>query len=66
MPNSNSFLESETEQLPAKKAKLYCDTLSSHQYVNYIFIFIMEVCIYLCIKPMYIWSVLSAGKCNNL
>ena len=31
-----------------------------------IFIFIIEVRIYLRIKPVYIWSVLSAGKCNNL
>ena len=31
-----------------------------------IFIFIIEVCVYLRIKPVYIWSVLSAGNCNNL
>ena len=38
MSNSNHFFESESEQLPAKKAKLHCDTLSSHQQVNYIFL----------------------------
>ena len=33
MSNSNNFLESESEseQLPAKKAKLQYDTLSSYQ-----------------------------------
>jgi hypothetical protein len=66
MSNSNNFLESETEQHPAKKAKLHCDTLSTHQLVNYIIIFVIEVCSDLCIKPVYIWFVLSAGKCNNL
>jgi len=30
-----------------------------------IFIFIIEVRVYLHIKPVYIWSILSAGKCNN-
>jgi len=31
MPNSDNFLENESEELPAKKAKLHYDTLSSHQ-----------------------------------
>ena len=30
MSNSNKFLESESEQFPAKKAKLHYDTLLSH------------------------------------
>ena len=73
MSNSNNLLETESEQLPSNKAKLHYDTSltlissmsPSHQQVNYIFKFIIEVCIYLRIKPMYIWSVLSAGKCNT-
>ena len=31
MSDCNNFLQSESEQLPAKKAKLHYDTQSSHQ-----------------------------------
>jgi hypothetical protein len=34
MSNSKNFLESETEQLPAEKAKLHCDALSSHHFIS--------------------------------
>ena len=51
MSNSNNLLKSESEQFTAKKAKLHHDTpltlvsstSPSHQQVNYIFIFIIEV-----------------------